>query len=515
MLNTSLRRSVAFIKSFFLATALALASPSAPLQELKITSNLTDQEVEPSFLLTFTLSRPLPATEGRLAVLIGQIDISNLLTPTGDSDSLSYLPRILPLPAGESPVKVFLVTPSGEWRELTQLTLRVKTPEPDGAAPGQTGGQSQAPAADAARTAAAKKYSFTPSLTLGMKSQMAERHFPESNRPERPTFSDMTLQASLKSEMTNGWFSNQTQFDMAGSSFQKEALRFSSLGDDAPKVDLSSYLMQFQLSKTKLQAGSVTFGTNRQLIDSFGSRGLTLSIPIGKRADFSLAALNGTSIVGWDNFFGLDSRKHQILSATLGFEFIGQRPGGLRLEAGALSGSLLPISGFNQGVINDAEQSKGGSLRLLATDKSQRFKLDAGFTRSLFNNPADPLLNQNQPVVPVKETTRSARYVDASVALLKDLKLSEKKKANLTLNVHHERVDPLFRSVAATTQADRLQNTVELTGAIDEITATVSYQRFNDNLANIPTLLKTLSQQYAAAVSIPLASLLQIGRAHV
>src|SRR5215475_13535948 len=220
MLNTSLRRSVAFIKSFFLATALALASPSAPLQELKITSNLPDQEVEPSFLLTFTLSRPLPATEGRLAVLIGQTDISNLLTPTGDSDSLSYLPRILPLPAGESPVKVFLVTPSDEWRELTQLTLRVKAPE-------QTGGQ-----AETAKTAAAKKYSFTPSLTLGMKSQMAESHFPDSNRPARPTFADATLQASLKSEMTNGWFGNQMQLDLAGSSFQKDALRFSSLGDN-------------------------------------------------------------------------------------------------------------------------------------------------------------------------------------------------------------------------------------------------------------------------------------------
>src|SRR5882672_10476477 len=408
-LNASLQRSAAFMKSVFLVTALAIAAPAAerslsgpsralPPQELTVTSNLTDQEVEPTFLLTFTLSRPLPVTEGRLAVLIGQTDISNLLTST--DNSLSYMPRILALPAGDSPVRVFLVSPSNEWHELTQLTLRVKTPAPAGASPGQTGGQARPSTADLARTAAAKKYSFTPSLTLGMKSQMAERHSPESNRPARPTFADMALQASLKSEITNGWFGAQMQFDMAGSSFQKEALRFSNLGDKAPKVDLSSYLMQFQLSKTKLQVGSVTFGTNRQLINSFGSRGVTLSIPLGERADFSLAAMNGTSIVGWDDFFGLDRRKHQILSATLGFEFIGERPGGLRLEAGALSGSLQPISGFNQGVINDAEQSKGASLRLLATDKAQRFKLDAGFTRSLFNNPADPLLNQNQQVVP-------------------------------------------------------------------------------------------------------------------
>jgi hypothetical protein len=517
-LNASLRRSVAIMKFIFLVSALAGASPAAErrmdaspqelAQGLVVTSNFTDQEVDANFAIKLNLSRPLQATEGRLAVLIGQTDFTNLFLPS--ENSLSYIPRILSLPAGESAVRVFLVSPSDEWRELTQLTLRVKAPAPADASSGQASDQAQPTAAGAAQTAAAKKYSLTPSLTLGMKSQMAERHFPESNRPERPTFADMTLQASLKSEITNKWFGGQMQLDTVGSSFQKEALRFSSLGENAPKLDLSNYLMQFQLNQlngAKLQVGGITFGTNRQLINGYGSRGVMLSIPLGKRSDFSLAAMNGTSIVGWDNFFGLDRRKHQILSATLGFEFIGDRPGGLRLEAGALSGSLQPISGFNQGVINDAEQSKGGSLRLIATDRAQRFKLDAGFTRSLFNNPSDPLLNQNQAVVPVKDTTRSARYLDASAALLKDLKLSEKKKANLTLNVHHERVDPLFRSVAATTQADRLQNAVELTGAVGEITATVSYQRFHDNLADIPSLLQTLSQQYTAAVSVPLASL--------
>ncbi|MCI0391478.1 MAG: hypothetical protein MOB07_22275 [Acidobacteria bacterium] len=90
--------------------------------------------------------------------------------------------------------------------------------------------------------------------------------------------------------------------------------------------------------------------------------------------------------------------------------------------------------------------------------------------------------------------------------MLKDLKLSEKKTANLTVNVRHERVAPLFRSVAATAQADRLQNEIEMTGSIGEITATVSHQRFHDNLADLPSLLRTLSRRYAVIVSVPLAS---------
>jgi hypothetical protein len=165
-LNTSLRRSAAFMKSVFLVTAMVIAAQAAerklsepsqasPSQELKVTSNLTDQEVEPTFALTFTPSRSLPAVEGRLAVLIGQTDISNLLTPAGDS--LSYLPRILTLPAGESPIRVFLVTPSNEWRELTQLTLRVKAPAPADEAPRQPGGQAQSSADNPPQTATAKK----------------------------------------------------------------------------------------------------------------------------------------------------------------------------------------------------------------------------------------------------------------------------------------------------------------------------------------------------------------------
>ncbi|MBO0721071.1 MAG: hypothetical protein J2P41_09625 [Blastocatellia bacterium] len=509
------RATLAFIRLVLLVTIVAVAamagerkqkeqSEALQAEELKITSNLTDQEVEPTAVLTFNLNRPLAAAEGRLAVLIGETDISNLLTPS--ETGINYLPRILPLPAGTSPVKVFLVSPANDWRELAQLTLRVKSlPSSQ-----STAGQQEAPASNPAQTAAkTKKYNFEPSITVGMKSQMAERHSPESNRPERPTFTDATLQASLKSGVTDNWFGNKMQFDIVGSSFRNEALRFAERGENAPKVDLGNYLMEIQLGKAKIDSGNITFGSSRHLINGFGSRGVSFSMPLGKNIDFSLAALNGTSIVGWDNFFGLANRKHQIIAALLGFEFIRERPGGLRFEVSALSGSLQPIAGFNQGVINDAEQSKGASLRLLATDKAQRLKLDTAFTRSRFNNPSDPLLEQNQQVVPVHETTRDALYLDLSYALLQNNKLSATQTANLTINYRLERVDPLFRSVAAeSTQADRFQNEVEITGAIGAITATLSHQLFHDNLDDVPSLLKTESDRDLVIVVLPLASLL-------
>lgn len=300
------------------------------------------------------------------------------------------------------------------------------------------------------------------------------------------------------------------QLDFVGSSFQNEALRFGELGNRAPQVDLASYLMQFEIGrfKVKHQIGHFSFGAHRHLINSFSSRGITVGLPLGSRFDFAVSAMNGSSIVGFANFFGLSKRKHQIVSGTLGFEFFPKRPGGLRLEAGLLEGWLLPVSGFNQGDVNDAERSRGKSLRLLGSDPSGRLRFDAGFSRSRFFNPSDPLLNQDAGVATFPAQTRSARYLDASYDILKDFSVSKDRKANLTFFYKHETVDPLFRSLGASAQADKTQNEFSLVGAIGEITAQMSHTRFNDNLADIPSILKSLTRVNTLVVAVPLASLL-------
>src|SRR5581483_722601 len=233
---------------------------------------------------------------------------------------------------------------------------------------------------------------------------------------------------------------------------------------------------------------------------------LVLSFPLGKRNDFSFAAMNGTSIVGFGNFFGLNNHDHQIFSGAWGFEFLKERPGGLRLETSFLDGRLLPRNNFNQANINDAEKSTGVGLRLVATDKAERLKLDSGFTRSRFTNPPDPLLNQGQKIVPVQETTRNARYVDLSYDILKDFALTKSKKATLTAAYHHEQVDPLFRSVAAQTLADRIQNQWEINAVIDQLNINLTHQRFNDNLADVPSILKSNTRRSAFAASAPLSA---------
>lgn len=482
--------------------------------------------VLPNEKIDLFLSRALRPADGSLAVLIGDTDVTAMLTV--EAANVSYTPR-LPLPAGESDVTVWLVLTGNQWKEVARFPLRVAagatvngsngaTATDGDALPGSSNGDSsngaQAAPTNNSTPTPKRRWGFDKiapikNISLNLKSQPGSSAFPAPQPgTARETFTDLAGQAALGATFTRGALTWSNRFEMAGSSFQNEALRFGELGQRAPNVDLSSYLVQVQNGASNFALGHVSFGAHRHLINNFSSRGVTAKIPLGGRADFTASAVNGTSVVGWSNFSGLNRSKHQILSGALGFEFLPARPQGFRIEAAAISGSLLPLNNFSQRSLTDAERSAGGSLRLVASDAQNRFKLDAGFARSRFTNPSDPLLEQGLNLTPARETTRSARFADASMALLRDVKLNSQQKANLTFNFRHERVDPLFRSVGAATQADRFQNQFELVGALGEANFTASYTRFNDNLGDLPSILKSLTRREALNVNLPLSALL-------
>jgi len=491
------------------ATAGSFGVLSQTSEELQVTASFVDHAVAADEPIEFRLNRLLNKQEGSLAVVVGQADLTALFTVA--EKSLRYDPRTLPLPAGESQVTLYLVSPRNEWKELARFTLRVgKEAGEQGSAPQPTptpGTQAPVAATQSPASGTQHKLNLIPSITLTFKSQPEQSNFPLSNRPARATFTDLNLQMSYRSEMERGLFTSKTQFDFVGSSFQQEALRFGQLKDQAPQVDLSSYLMQFQIGKVKYQLGQFSFGASRQLMSSFSSRGMTISLPLGTHADFAISAMNGTSIVGYSNFFGLDKDRHRLFSGTLGLELDQKRPGGLRFEVTALNAWLQPVNAFSQGSVNDAERSEGLGFRLLASDAAQRFKLDAGFARSRFTSPSDPLVNQSATVKPFPSLARNARYLDASYDILKGLALTKDKKVNLTFAVRHERVDPLFRSLGASTQADKFSNEFALTGTIGDINAQFTHARLNDNLSDIPSILKSLTRANTFILGVPTASL--------
>jgi hypothetical protein len=493
---------------------------------------LADEPIE------LSLNRELQGPEARVGILIGTTDVTSLFTQ--EKLRLRYNPKIWPLPAGDSSVIVYVVSKDGEWDETARFTLRVerqnnsdsqteaKGSPLDAASRFNSGPSSEPvdqPVTDDAngnqqsatpRPAARRnvKEKFTPSLTFTVPSQPAQHTFPDP-QPARATFIELTMQGALKNELSYGLLSSQSEFDFAGSSFKNETLRFGTLGNRAPDVDLSSYLTHFQLGNVKFDVGHFSYGTQRQLINGFSSRGLQITVPFMKRFDFTAAVMNGTQLVGYDNFFGINRSKHRMVSGTLGIELERKRPGGLRLEVSALNAYFQPISGVNRGVVTDLQRSNGVAVRLIASDKAQRFHFEGGFTRSFFASPSDPTLNQGAQVVPLPNLSRNAHYLQASYQILKEHLLTKSKKANLTVAFQEENVAPLFRSLGASTQADKIQYSVSVNGSINDISAQFSRTNFHDNLRGIPSILRTLNGNTHFGVAAPMSSLLNLKKPSV
>ncbi len=482
-------------------------SQGANVDKLVVTAGWeADKPLQSRSAIEVKMNRQLQPSEGRLAVLIGRLDVTSLLDQSGNG--VRYTPTVLPLAQGAFEVLVYIVSAADEWKEVARLPGIVADPQgSSGAVPKEAARNPAQPAAPATPSAG-NKITWKPSITIGMKSQPAVSQFPAAGVLPRRRFADATLQGMLQNGVTLGGLRFENQFDVVGTSFRNEALRFSERGAGAPLVDLSHYLMVLKFGKAEVKAGQITVGGNRHMINSFASRGMTVTTPLFSWLDLSLAAVNGSNIVGWDNFLGLSNRRHQILTGTVGVEFLPKRPGGARLEISALDGSLLPVSGFTQSVVNDTERSRGLGGRLFISDKSQRFKLDGGFTRSTFTNPFDPQLAQGENVVPVKKTTENARYADASVGILRERHIGKTRILNLMFNYRHEQVDPLFRSVAASVQADRLQNQYEMAGNLGQVNVSFSHTRSNNNLDHLNSILTTLTRQNALNFSAPLSGLL-------
>lgn len=510
-----------FIFAFLLFTFYFSSSAQTSQQALMATANFKAEEsVTPETAIEINLNRTASPNE-KIAVTIGEVDLTSLFTQT--ENRFVYDAKLMPLPLGESSVTVYLIT-SGNWKELAKFPLKVneikkveevktpETPKTDESKTEEKPAKDEEPKTDEQPKKVLfglEKFDFLPAFTVSMKSQPFQSNFPAANTPiERNTFTDFTLTGSAKQEIKQGIFSADANFDFAGSSFKQEALRFGTLGEKAPNVDLSSYLMNFQIGKAKASYGHTSFGNNRHLVSSFSARGLSVNIPINKVFDVTAGVLNGTSIVGFGNFFGLQKLNHQVQGATLGIEFMPKRQNAMRLEVTGFNAYIQALSGVSEGRINDAEQSRGFGLRFVTSDTTERFKLEAGYALSLFQNPQDTTLDPDGNAVPIKPVTRSAHYIETSYQVLKDLKLSASKTLNLTANFKHEYVEPLYKSLGAGAGADRTTQDYSLDASIGEITFGYGFNHSNDNLRNVPSILKSVTRANRFAVALPLTAII-------
>jgi len=418
-----------------------------------------------------------PHMNERFILIVGSSDVTDLCAVNGDT--VTYQPTVLPLPSGEVSVLMFLSVDDSAWKPIGSATLKVLQAGPF------------------------ERLDVTPSISIANKGQLAEDQSPEGAAAGKKRFQELNGSASLGVHAERDGVAATGNINLVGSSLEAETLRFSEKHEDAPKLDLSQYLLDLHAGPFSVSTGQITHGRHRELLNGFGARGISTGVALGQWFDVSGAVLSATNIVGWENFFGMLVPGNRIYSGTIGVEAFPDHPGVARIEGSYVQGSQLPLSSFNQGRISDAEKSTSDGARLLLADPGRSFTIDAGIAWSRFVNPPDPLLAQTLAIVPVAAATRQARYADVAWDVLRNIVVGTQLPLRLNLAFHHERVDPLYRVVGSVVRSDNLQNAFELHGGLGSLRIDANAVLSEDNLANIPSVLKTKTRQTTAAIALP------------
>jgi hypothetical protein len=419
--------------------------------------------VRPNETLIVRLHQP---PHGDLRVFIGTMDVSVYARRPTPSE-LVIEPLVISLPAGESVVTVYDVDESG-WRTMAQLPVRVLTPRGFEAATAE------------------------PRLGLNVKARAAEGRSADAPPSERGTYTDIAGQGALGAQFRRSEHDVALMFNAVGSSYQGEALRVSELGDEAPRVDLADYRVDWRRRGLGISAGHLSHGNHPLLLNGFSSRGLSAIVPLPKGMDVSLAALNGTAIVGADNLLGLSESEHRVYGVTLGKEVLPEQYGNLRIELSYMYATVQARTAFNTGEVPDAERSDGFGVRLLGRNASGRLRVDAALARSTYTNPSDVELEQSGAIKRVEPETRMGHSLDVAYDLLQGSSLlSKKHPLQLTLQWRHERIEPLYRSLGASLATDVLSDRLGVVAAINGAQLSLQHFRREDNLDHIPTLLTT------------------------
>jgi hypothetical protein len=466
--------------------ALCVGSLSTPLHAetpaaLAVTSNLVEGRwLAPSDRIELTLSRTIDPRVERLVITIGRTDWTGLFERVGLV--LRYQKGPLPLPSGDSVLTVVTVSAEGS-PVVAQWPLRVLTAR----------GFERAEA--------------LPAVTVDNKGQVAEAHAPESAAPPRTTFQDASLNLGFRTTHVRNGVTATSQINMLAVTHRPEAPRFQQEGSEAPLFDLTDYVMDLESRRIKLWVGHLVFNSHRHLMPQFASRGVGATLRAG-RAELTVASVNGQSIVGFDNPFGVSDSGNRLQFAKFGAE-LASRPGAARVEALFVAGSRAAKAGFTQGQVNDVERGGGLGLRFASAAPGSRVRFDAGVARSRFEAAPDPLLSNGATLVPLRTRPSDAAYLDLSYDLLRPSGTAPARATQLSATYRFERVDPLYRPIgnAPSVRADLLLHTAELSGGWGALLGQVAHSWSHDNLGRVSSLLRTDTQLTTANLAIPLGAL--------
>jgi len=245
---------------FFLL--MSLISRIALGQIVVQSSNFENEWLGPDETLMIQLDRLPDPNEGDLHLVVGNVDVTPLLRANTGGE-LSLDTNVLALPRGKNDVAVYLVTSEGDWQELSRLQLQVRYP----------GGFETS--------------EFSPQLNLSNKGQLEESVSGDSIESDRSEYQDLAAQAGFTSRHVRGDLEVRSSLNIVGSSVRQEALRFGEKGEDAPKLDLSDYLIEVEKGRASMAIGHVSYGNNPLLINGVGNRGIKAQYRLNDRMDIS------------------------------------------------------------------------------------------------------------------------------------------------------------------------------------------------------------------------------------
>lgn len=459
---------------FLLSARLATAQPALPT----VTPGWsTDQYRGGTELIELTLDRPLGANES-LAVLISDTDVSALLDVVGTR--VRFHPTGSLWRAAESEV-VVLIRRDTTWAELAKLPIKVRNRF------GLDEGRLQ-PTADVSSAGQVKEGGNQPLSST------------------RATYQDVTLRLGSTTTLRRAPWQFELNANGLGVSNTEQRLQYGERGKDALPVDLTDYKLALMRGGTGVYAGNVQRADHRQLLGGFSSRGVGGTVQLGRVAALDAAVLNGTNVVGFSNMLGLERAEHRVTAAKLSMELIPRRPGALHMTVSGMDGSMLPRQNYNQSSVTDAEQSTGWGGQLDVAAPGDRVAFTGGLAQSRFRSPFDPLLAGDSSIVPVRPETRTARFGEMRVQVLRGRRILDSLNMDLSVTARHERVDPMYRAVGGSLQADNQANGADVAATIGALTLSLQLGQTRDNLANLASLLTSRTNTNAVTAALPLVS---------
>lgn len=516
-------------------------------------TNFSDkQTLKPTSEIKLKLDRLPSANEGKLAIFIGQTDVTAMFQTVGNE--LIYQPKDVPLPVGKTKLIVCLVKENNEWQEIAQLSLNVSEqitekptnykisqaptlpssttqqqtqPQPT-ESPSTTPQQSQPEQSQPSEATPNEQPTQEPAQpqsqegarllrpTLTLESQFLEARRGDIN--PNPTSTELTFKGDFNVQQNIGDLDINGVFSLFGTTTRENAIRFQQLGQGARNLDLEKYDIDLAYGSTILSLGHNSYGNHKFLLENISNRGLLLNSRLTDNLDITLATTSATDIVGFDNIFGLDQLDNDNISAAIvGYQIVKGNPNndseGVRLEATLMTASRKPDADFNQLEVVDAQKSDGFGLTLFAEDGSGRLRFNGGFARSTFTNPSnelDPELTEGIDVVPVVPATENAYFLEAEYDLFKNVNLGSDRILTITLKATHERLDPLFNTIAANVDPDNMKTAIILEGSIAGASVSFTQDWNEDNLANISTTPKIKRRNTLFNLNIPLQTVFAV-----